>query len=166
MCSPAMTPPRKKSPLSSSVRRLGADADRDDGKEKVSARAVCTQHINVASHSANINREIPQVKICPFRKPPLTAGLKTCGPNTYMLLIHLLQNKGRLQRTENAILGYTTASAVLQGRDTEPIILDSCIPVWRRSHRAAQQAGCWQALGRAREPLQAPRPLPPSHPCP
>ena len=41
---PAMTPPRKKSPLSSSVRRLGADADRDDGKEKVSARAVCIAH--------------------------------------------------------------------------------------------------------------------------
>ncbi len=36
-----MTPPRKKSPLSSSVRRLGADADMDAGKEKVSAIAVC-----------------------------------------------------------------------------------------------------------------------------
>ena len=42
---PAMTPPRKKSPLSSSVRRLGADAERDAGKEKVSARAVCTRHL-------------------------------------------------------------------------------------------------------------------------
>ena len=42
-CVPPMTPPRKKSPLSSSVRRLGADADRDAGNEKVSARAVCKE---------------------------------------------------------------------------------------------------------------------------
>ena len=39
---PAITPPRKKSPLSSSVRRLGAAADMDAGRENVSARAVCT----------------------------------------------------------------------------------------------------------------------------
>ena len=45
LCRPAYLqsrPPRKKSPLSSSVRRFGAAADMDAGREKVSARAVCT----------------------------------------------------------------------------------------------------------------------------
>lgn len=61
-CAPAMTPPRKKSPLSSSVRRLGADAERDAGREKVSAIAVCISPHSLASsdcRSTPPHRPIP-----------------------------------------------------------------------------------------------------------
>ena len=51
---PATTPPRKKSPLRSSVRRLGALAAIDAGSANVSAKAVCAyneRHINARDNA-------------------------------------------------------------------------------------------------------------------